>query len=296
MYLKRLRNSDLVIENMEKRDLKVIKEVVLGSLKRAHRVYLDLGESGTQELDKNQFGNRVLKMDIECEKAVIDYLKEIKFPIRIYSEEHGVVDIVETPRYLAVLDGLDGSYRFRDDWKNARSGTIFGIFDSVEPKYDDYLVSGFYEHVSDRIFFVERGRGSFVKSGAIENKIKVNSHKELNLFTKIYLDKYWDFDKKFYKKIIDVFQVEDPAIAGVYYSDLASGEYDLVLRCSGKQNLEIMALYGLVREAGGVVVDCNGKDIGGYDYLSFGQDDENQVAIIASASKEFGEMVLDYVK
>lgn len=55
---------------------------------------------------KNQFEETALKVDIECEKAILDFLKEAGVPIRVISEEYGQVGITENPRYLGILDGI----------------------------------------------------------------------------------------------------------------------------------------------------------------------------------------------
>jgi len=273
-----------------------IKEVFVGAMAEAHRMYLTLGEEGTQELNDNQFGNRVLKMDVGCERAIIDFLKKEKVPVKIYSEEHGLIQMVDDPKFLVVLDGLDGSYRFRDDWKNARSGTIFGIFDGVNPLYDDYLISGFYEHVNNKLYFVEKEKGAWVMSDGIVDKLATSNVLDLSDDVKIYADFYWEFDQQYYRKIISRYRVSDPAIAGVYYSDLSGGDCDVVLRCSGKQNLEMMVMYGVVKEAGGVVIDKNGEDIGNRKYLQFGQDEDNKEVMMAAASKSLANEVVKFLE
>lgn len=82
-----------------------LEQITFDSLRRALLVHDNLGENG-EKLEKNQFGETALKVDIECEKAILDFLKEAGVPIRVISEEHGQVDITENPRYLGILDGI----------------------------------------------------------------------------------------------------------------------------------------------------------------------------------------------
>jgi len=45
-----------------------IKEVFVGAMAEAHRMYLTLGEEGKKELNDNQFVNGCLKMDVGCDE------------------------------------------------------------------------------------------------------------------------------------------------------------------------------------------------------------------------------------
>ncbi|KKQ75916.1 MAG: hypothetical protein US96_C0002G0029, partial [Candidatus Woesebacteria bacterium GW2011_GWB1_38_5b] len=69
-----------------------------------------------------------------------------------------------------------------------------------------------------------------------------------------------------------------------YYSDLISGKIDVVIECTRKRNLEIAAAYGLVREAGGVMVDILGRDLEKMSYLEFYQSDDKHFPIISAAN------------
>jgi len=91
------------------------EQITLDGLRRALSVHDNLGESGEELVQKNQFGETALRVDIECEKAILDFLREARVPIRIISEEHGQVDITENPLYLGILDGLDGSNVYKKE-------------------------------------------------------------------------------------------------------------------------------------------------------------------------------------
>src|SRR3989344_3344288 len=89
-----------------------LEEIMISVLRAAYQVHESLDERGEEVVFKNQFGDTALRVDVEAENAVIDFLKKWNVPIRIISEEHGQIDISDEPKYLGILDGLDGSNRY----------------------------------------------------------------------------------------------------------------------------------------------------------------------------------------
>ena len=87
------------------------ERILQSALHRAYTTHEALGSRGEELVQKNQFGETALRIDIEAEEAVLDFLKESGIPIRVISEEHGKVGIVPSPVYLGILYGLDGSNR-----------------------------------------------------------------------------------------------------------------------------------------------------------------------------------------
>ena len=70
------------------------------------------GGLGCQPAGRNQFGESALELDVRAKETVLDTLRESQVPIRVVSEEHGTADIGANPRFLGLLDGLDGSNRY----------------------------------------------------------------------------------------------------------------------------------------------------------------------------------------
>src|SRR3989338_620246 len=121
------------------------------ALKKAYRVVRKLGDDGREEIDAlassgiNK-GKKVLVADLRAEEAVIDTLRQAGIPLHLISEEHGEFPLSPNPQYLGILDGLDGSNKFKREGLSARVGTMFGVFQGLNPAYDDYLYSGIIEH------------------------------------------------------------------------------------------------------------------------------------------------------
>jgi len=138
------------------------ERILQSALHRAYTTHEALGSRGEELVQKNQFGETALRIDIEAEEAVLDFLKESGIPIRVISEEHGKVGIVPSPVYLGILDGLDGSNRYQAGRGKECYGTMLGIFSNIDPVYGDYVTSGIMEHSTGKLFITEKGVGSFL--------------------------------------------------------------------------------------------------------------------------------------
>jgi fructose-1,6-bisphosphatase/inositol monophosphatase family enzyme len=279
------------------KSLEELDKIVLIALERAYRVHQELGASGEIEVQKNQFGNTALKVDIDCEKAVIDTFRENNVPIRIISEEHGTTDITDNPKYLAVLDGLDGTREYKRNRGKGRYVTMIGIFSNIDPTYDDYFCSGVFEHVTKRMYFASKGKGSFITIAGNQEPIHCSGQKSLNQeSTRIYVDEVFDRSREnspigpiFLSKLKGHLLLHESS-SGIHYVDLVSGKADLVLECTRKGNLEIATAYGLITESGGLMVTLEGTSLGKKKYLEFGQD--RYIPIISASTRELaGELI-----
>lgn len=253
-----------------------------------------LGKAGEELVQKNQFGETALRVDVECEKVILDYLRESKIPIRVISEEHGQIDIVENPRYLGILDGLDGSSDYKKGRGQTRYGTMFGIFDTTNPNYSDYLVSGIVEHSTKKLYIAKRNNGAFVIEGNKRTPICSSGRTQFDTTARIYIDEYFEINKGTFTKKLKGFNTYYFDSSAVYYADVASGAADLALECTRKNNLEIAVAYGLETEAGAVMVGLDGASIGGKKYLEYGQ--KEHIQVVTAATQELAERLLEHIK
>ncbi len=275
-------------------DIESLEKIAITALKEAYKLHQKLGAAGEELVQKNQFGETALRMDIEAEKAVINVFRKENVPIRIISEEHGVTEIGSNPIYLGILDGLDGSSVYKRQRDEGRYGTMLGIFSNPNPRYDNYLFSGVMEHPTRRLFYAIKGKGSFVIIDGKSEGIHCSNTKNLNKKTRIYIDEYFDFNKKTFSEKLKGFNTTYYGASCVYYVDLASGNADLVLECTRKNNLEIAIAYGLVTESGGVMVTSEGLSFGPKKYLKFGQD--RYIPVISASTKELAEELIEHIK
>jgi len=273
---------------------KKFENVMLNCLHKAYLVHERLGKAGEEIVQKNQFGETAVRADIECEDAVLNFLTKVRAPIRVMSEEHGQVDITEHPKFLGILDGLDGSEVFKRERGTGRYGTMFGIFNSINPNYNDYLVSGIMEHSSKKLYVAIKGQGLFVTEHGGKTPAKTSGKTSLGQGTQIYQDTHFEINRQTFSPHTKGFKVKEINCTAICYADVASGKADIGLECTRKGNLEIAIAYALITEAGGAMVDLKGESLGDKKYLEFGQTEK--LPIITAATKELALAFLEHLK
>ncbi len=258
-----------------------------------------LGRAGIARDRVNRFGENALAGDVACEETVINSLLKSSLRFRVISEEHGTLDLAEDPEYLAVLDGIDGSAEYVSGVGARRYGTLLGIFAGTDPTYDDYIACGFMEHSTKRIYFAVKGEGAFLVDPVRTAGIRTSGKTELDMDANIYVDECYEHNRMTFSEPLAQFLPNRKAFYGgisaaVHFADVASGKADLNLRCSGKNNLEPAVCYGLITEAGGVMVDAEGNSLGSKKYLTFGQNE--QIPIITAATPELASNLIVFLK
>lgn len=270
------------------------RTVVETALRRAHEKHESLGVKGEERISKNQFGETALRLDLEAEEVILETLKEARIPVRVISEEHGIVNITGSPLYLGILDGLDGSNRYEAGRGKERYGTMFAVFSNLNPAFDEYVVSGIMEHSTNKLFIAEKGKGCHTISTEGEKQTRVAISSSLAKKTRIYIDEHWELNRKtFSEKLANEFTIKDLRSFAAYFADLISGEVDLVLACTRKGNLEPAIGYGLVSESGEVMVSIDGSSLQDKKYLEFGQIE--QTPIISATSQSLALKLIEYL-
>lgn len=166
---------------------------------------------------------------------------------------------------------------------------MLGIFSNLDPTYGDYVASGIVEHSTGRLFTSAKGKGSFVfREGADRAPIRVSGKEVLDDQTKIYINEYYEVCQRVFSENLREFNTADPRAFTTYLSDVAFGTADLALVCTGKNNLEIAIGYGLIKEAGGVMVDAEGVSLDGQKYLEWGQKENLPVIVAATHTLAMG--------
>jgi len=273
-------------------EIKAVEQIVINALHRASIAHDNLGAEGLKEVQKNQHGETALLCDITCEEVVLQTFREANFPIRFVTEEHGIVDI-GNPEYTGVLDGLDGSSVYKKERGTGRYGTMLAVFAGINPTYDDYLVGGIIEHATKRMLTAAKEQGIKVRIKHFEKPVYASAAMHLDKNTRIYVDDYFEINRKLAEKLKG-YSVRPVRASCAGYADVASGDADLLIECTRKNNLEMAASYGLVKEAGGVMVDGNGEDLGSKRYLEFGQ--KEQIVVVTAATRQLAEEFLACVK
>ncbi len=271
-----------------------LTRLAVSGLYKAYEAHEKLGPHGEERVYKNQFGENALVADIKAEEAVLDVLRLAHVPIRIVSEEHGVVDVEQVPRFLGVLDGLDGSSVYAAQRGEGRYGTMLGIFSNLNPVYGDYLFCGVMLHSpKQELFFAEKGCGSFVVNSEECQAIRCSGALELHKLTKIYIDDYFEINRQVFSENLAGFNLKCTRSSAVHYADVARGTADAALECTRKQNLEIAAAYGLVTEAGGVMLTLDGISLEHRYYTTFSQD--KHTPIVTASTLALAHAIIRHV-
>ena len=264
-----------------------IELIGIEALQASFETHNALGESGKEELQKNQFGDTAMRGDYEAEEAVLEVLRKYNLPAIIHLEEHGQVKITEEPSLLGVLDGIDGSSWYRSEWGVGRYGTMLGIYKGVNPQYKDYIFGGIMEHATKRLFYGIKGVGSWVidlNSGK-KKGIHTSDEHDLSTSTRIHIDEYWDINNEVFRSKLDGYNVMPYKLcSSIHYTDTSMGEADLTLECTRKGSLEIATAFPLITEAGGAMVTLAGKSLSDEYYLKFGT--VEHIPVITAATPE----------
>jgi fructose-1,6-bisphosphatase/inositol monophosphatase family enzyme len=285
-----------------------LKQLGITVLREAHATFLKLVRDGSARNDvgQNQFGEMAMQIDIASEEVVIKYLRahshKTKQGIRVVSEEHGEFVIGNKPELTVFLDGFDGSSAFRDSKREARGGTMFALYEGIDPRFQDYLFGGIADHILGELVIAVKGAGSLLIVDDKTSVARVSSTKKLDDSTRIDIDEgvqnYPTFPSHtlgyFYDPIKKNFKTRYVRSSAVYFFDLAVGETDVVLEYGRKNNLEHMAAYPLVAESGGVMEFVAGGGLAPTYYSSYCTMDNGYPAIIAAATPQLAQTVRSY--
>lgn len=282
-----------------------LKQFGISVLGEVHDNFLKLVEDGSarQDAGENQFGEMAMQIDVASEEVVIKHLRaygdKTKRGIRVVSEEHGEFIIGDKPELTAFLDGFDGSSAFRDSKGKARGGTMFALYEGIDPRFQDYLFGGVVDHILGELIVAAKGGGAFLVAGNKTTVAHVSNVKALDRGTHIDIDegvkKYPTFPTNaqgyFYDPIKKTFKTRYVGSSAVYFFDLAVGKTDVVLEYGRKNNLEHMVAYLLIVESCGVMEFVAGGDLGPTHYSDYCALDDGYPAVIAAATPQLAEAV-----
>lgn len=292
------KNGETMIDTYSKERIDQIAEIGILALRAAKTVHDQLGKDGlTAVPSPNQFGEQTLKADVETENAVLESLRKFGLPVRVVSEEHGTTDLSEKPKLLGVLDGIDGTSRYKEGRNRFRYATMLGIALGIDPRYKDYLFSGIMEHPTNRLWIGTRNQGSFlVDANGNRTQIHTSAKTVFDNSTQIYSmrPEYNEITREYLSTLVRKYETQIPFSAAISYVDVASGQADLEVEATRKNNLEQMIAFGLITEAGGVMVDKNNRSIGNQRYFQWGQ--KESFLLVTASTPELARNFLEKLK
>lgn len=233
----------------------------------------DLFELAKKELDSipltnktgkiNIKGDESIEMDVRIEELFIDYIKEHDLPADIFSEEIGTVSFHKNPQYLIVFDPLDGSTNYKLGHKILPYGVLIAIYAKSNPKLRDVMVAGMLDHPTSKIWIYDGLKTKEVK----KDLVILSKIWPIHRSTPIQVDLYY---KENYQKFsamagnLHIKNIGSTVGSILYLLTQTAAVYGSV--CMRPE--EVGAMYGLIKGAGGVVVDHRGNDLSEQDFNS----------------------------
>lgn len=291
--------------------IKIIKRALLESYNKV----------GQKEDSKTLYGTQrdvTTKGDIEAGQAILNTFKKSGLPFVAYSEEFGKLEVNPSPKYSVVFDELDGTTNYKDGFGMLPHGSIIGVFESPDPKFNECIASGFLEFNSGNLFYAMKGKGAFLEEGWAkisknERKIQTSGRTIMSgqTFLRLVPDLYvLGSLSPYFVRYADRAWLGDIRSTAVHLALVACGSVDIFVlgdNChvpeKKRTGEEIGPGYLLVKEAGGAMLDWNGNDLG-KEKIDL-QNKKTFHAVVASTEelgKEFvGEMhkvpeIVEYMK
>lgn len=288
-----------VKESLARETLKAMVEVC-----KNHR---KLGVEGRKKNAINQFNEQALRADLEAEQVIIEQFSEYvgvnNINLEVRGEETGTTILEEGSgeKYFAVLDGLDGSenYLKPNTWSY---GTMFAIANGDNPRYQDFEVASIGFPEEEWVLIAAKGSGVCIYD---YRNNTLNKLKPFGLIKydekKILSDNHFNEAKEMLGDMQSVWPRTGSNAASILTITIGGQIDDLqypemnkswqgLADVTRKGNLEQPAIYLILKELGGVMVDKNGKDIGKNHFKDWGQ--KEKTPIISAKSPEIANEIL----
>lgn len=243
--------------------------------------------AGTKGLDEvlriGASGDQTRKADRIAEDIAIDLIRHEKIPVKIVTEETGVIEVTKSPKYIIVMDPLDGSMNYVSLIPFAAVSLAIA---PIDKPYFSKLIAGaianiflgeIYSFSDDRIW--------------VDNTFYQGSGKNMGSII-VYTD-----NPKFFK-ILDRFMRDVPGYrlrilgsASLELTYVGLGRASIFYNDTGKlRNVDIAAAAGFVIKAGYTVTDINGS------HIDFRVDGLYRIDSLIAGKREFIEKFLLYLR
>jgi len=245
----------------------------------ARRVYNSVKHlPGTKEsagdFGRGAGGDISRRIDILAEKAVLDYLREIKFSCIVLGEECGRIEISDNPDGIVIMDAVDGSTNAVRGIPFSCCSLAFASGDRLSSVTDAVIIDLY----NGDLYSASKGSGAFLNG----NRITV--HKETPLYFVVGLDLSGispDSLQKLSPIISASNHIRHFGAVALELAIFSRGLVDLFVDLREKLRItDVAAGYLMVLEAGGLIVDRNSRPLDsdiGY---------EKKISFIAAANKK----------
>ena len=202
-------------------------------------------------------GDKTMIIDDLAEKLVFDELKKTRKSFKIISEEFGEKIIGNKPEVSIIVDPIDGS-------NNVRFGIPFNSLSiaigDLSGKIKGIEIGYIKDFVRGSSYYAIKGKGAYKN----DKSIHVSKDEIGCLLIDVVLKR-----EKNFKRIGDVGKnfpfVRMLGSACLAMCFVARGSVDGYVGLSAKRTLDYTATQLIIKEAGGIVRDIDGKDFSEYD-------------------------------
>ncbi|MDE1825358.1 MAG: hypothetical protein KGH61_01780 [Candidatus Micrarchaeota archaeon] len=260
---------------------------------RALKERRDAKQSAKAHADVSTKGDKIVGA------AIINYLRKEAPTGVIYTEERGQVTTNNSAEYSAILDDIDGTLNFKEGNGMMPHGSILGIFNGANPRFKDCIAAGFLEFNSGNLYYAVKGVGAFlvedfVGNGKRHDSIRTSGREKMKDTTplKIGVDLYsfGDTVSRIMPFPIKEYWPVDVRCRAAHMAMVSYGGLDAFIGSNNFANPlkrstaeDLAPGYLIVSEAGGVMVDWEGNDLGPQK-VGMAEGKEYQV-VIASTKK-----------
>lgn len=195
------------------------------------------------------------RIDIVAEKTVIDYLKEIHFECIVFGEECGVIKLSEKPKGFVIMDAIDGSTNAVRGIPFYCCSLAFALEDRLSSVTDGIVID---LHSGD-LYSASKDKGAFMN----KNRIHVNREKGIYFVVGVDIS---GISSEVLPKLSPIISssnhVRHFGAVALELAMFARGFVDVFIDLRDKLRItDIAAGYLIALEAGGYLVDKNGKQL-----------------------------------
>ncbi len=127
-------------------------------------------------------GDPTFVIDQAAEKALLSFLRASKEPIAYYSEDAGYSTYAREPKYLLIVDPIDGTRAAKNgfEWCTVSIASTRVI---ERPTFKDLDNACVVELLNDRIFYAERGEKTVIFENGEKKRAKLSNNTDLEMLS-----------------------------------------------------------------------------------------------------------------
>ncbi len=217
----------------------------------AELIAVRLGErllEASRKLIAEKEGDYVWSFDIDIERKAVEMIKLLLPNTLVITEDAGTIRLSENPKYVVILDPVDGSNNHAHDipW----FCTCVAIAPIYATSLDDIIASAVYAPVTSKLFSFSKDEGALVEGRKIERSKPIKM-----------ISAYFDTSTQF--KVIEKYcklrggglKVRSLGSIALELSYVAWGKLEGVVDLRGRlRNTDIAAPYPILKASGADIV------------------------------------------